>query len=125
MQKTQKILIAEDEAINKKLIEKILSKSGYEILTAKDGKEAIEIYLREDIDLIFMDIQMPVMNGLEAIREIRKLSVEKNKQVKIIVLTAYYYENPEQFCQDSQSDDLITKPIEPETLLKKVINLLE
>ena len=82
-QKTLTILVAEDNGSNFKLIESILGKD-YHLLHAWNGKEAIELYREYEPQLILMDINMPVMDGYEATREIRKFSL----QVPIIAVTA-------------------------------------
>ena len=83
-QKTLTILVAEDNGSNFKLIESILGKD-YHLLHAWNGKEAIELYREYEPQLILMDINMPVMDGYEATREIRKFSL----QVPIIAVTAF------------------------------------
>ncbi|MCM8800004.1 MAG: response regulator [Candidatus Omnitrophica bacterium] len=80
-----KILIADDEVDFRNLLKFWLESKGYSILDASNGQEAIEITRRDNPDMIFMDLRMPVMDGIEAIKEIRKF----NQEVPIIVISAY------------------------------------
>jgi two-component system, cell cycle response regulator DivK len=85
-ERTKKILIAEDNEINYQVIEERLNNESVEIIWAKNGREAIDLYLEnKDIDIILMDIQMPVMDGIEAAKEIKKI----NSGVPIIAISAY------------------------------------
>ena len=95
-QKTLTILVAEDNGSNFKLIESILGKD-YHLLHAWNGNEAIELYREYEPQLILMDINMPVMDGYEATREIRKFSL----QVPIIAVTAFAYASDEQKAMDN------------------------
>ncbi len=101
------ILIAEDELLNYKLLESLLKKTGAEILWAKNGLEAVNIVSTNQIDLIFMDIKMPGMNGYEATKAIKKL----NPKIPIIAQTAFAFSNERQYILQSGCDMYITKPI--------------
>lgn len=104
------ILIAEDNSVNmmlaKSIVERILPAS--KIVEAKTGKEAVEFYKTESPDLIFMDIQMPEMNGYEATRSIRKL--ETDKHVPIVAVTAGIVAGERERCIEAGMDDYISKP---------------
>lgn len=115
------ILIAEDEEFNYLLLKYILEKNGYKTIRASNGIEALEIY-RSDLhlDLIVMDVKMPVMSGLEATIEIRK----KDKQIPIIALTAYALPGDREMCMEAGSSDYISKPIEKGDFLARVKELI-
>ena len=115
------ILIAEDEEFNYLLLKYILEKNGYKTIRASNGVEALEIY-RSDLhlDLIVMDVKMPVMSGLEATIEIRK----KDKKIPIIALTAYALPGDREMCMDAGSSDYISKPIEKGDFLARVKELI-
>jgi len=102
------ILIAEDEILNYKLFESMLNKSGAKLLWAKNGLEAIKMTIDNRIDLIFMDIKMPEMDGYEATKQIKKL--EPN--IPIIAQTAFAFANERNFILKSGCDMYITKPID-------------
>lgn len=111
------VLVADDIDINYKLIEEILMPTRAKIIWAKDGKEAVDFCLNnDDIDLVLMDIKMPVMNGFEATQKIK----EHKKQVKIIGQTAYAHDNDRQKCLNAGFDNYIAKPIKIETLLSTI-----
>lgn len=103
-----KILIAEDDDISARLIEKEMKIFSREILEANNGVEAVDLcHKNPDIDLIMMDLKMPVMNGIEAIKEIRQF----DKKVIIIAQTAYALSGDRELAIDAGSDDYISKPI--------------
>ncbi|HAF30453.1 MAG TPA: hypothetical protein DCG75_15530 [Bacteroidales bacterium] len=111
------ILIAEDEESNFKFLEMVIRKTNAEILWAKTGKQALEICSGTyNIDLILMDIKMPEMDGLEAIRELRK---QKN-DTPIIVQSAYSMPEDRNLSFDSGANDFISKPIGTDKLLQLI-----
>ncbi|NVO11673.1 MAG: response regulator [Bacteroidales bacterium] len=101
------LLVAEDENSNFRLIEVLLKKTNVKILRAINGEEAIELVINNHINLILMDIKMPVMDGLNATREIKKL----NKDIPIIAQTAYAMESDENICLEAGCNGYISKPI--------------
>lgn len=108
-----KILIAEDDEISKKLLTFLLAPIATELLVAKNGEEAVEIYkTNPDIDIILMDIQMPVLDGFEATKQIRFL----NKEVKIIAQTAFALSGDEEKIKNAGCNTYIYKPIKKENL---------
>ena len=119
-QKTLTILVAEDNGSNFKLIESILGKD-YHLLHAWNGKEAIELYREYELQLILMDINMPVMDGYEATREIRKFSL----QVPIIAVTAFAYGSDEQKAMDNGFNAYMSKPINAGQLRTKITSILQ
>ena len=112
-----KILIAEDEDSNYRYIEKLLSKVGYNLLRAKNGYEAVEFARAyDDIDLILMDIKMPVKNGVEATREIRLFK----PNLPIIATTAFAIPGDREVFLKAGCDDYIPKPLKSEILIEMV-----
>ncbi|WP_441339189.1 response regulator [Pseudanabaena sp. Chao 1811] len=112
------ILIAEDNDINIMAISKYLKSKGYRILIAKDGKEAVDMVLSESPDLVLMDIQMPRMNGLEAIKQIRSQNFHN---LPIIAVTALNMSNDRQRCLEAGANEYIPKPIK----LKQLDNVIQ
>jgi CheY-like chemotaxis protein len=108
------ILVAEDVPTNYMLIEAILSKTRVKLIWAMDGQEAVDKCLGNDqIDLVLMDIQMPVMNGLEATRAIKKV---KN-HIPILAQTAFTYNYEEETIRAAGISKVLNKPISPEVLM--------
>jgi len=110
-------LVAEDNAINQKLIKSVLNGFGIEVTLANNGEEAVRERMQNEYDIIFMDIQMPVMGGIEATGEIIKLE-EKNRKhhVPIIALTANALEGDREKYINAGMDNYLSKPIELEKL---------
>ncbi|MPM62320.1 Aerobic respiration control sensor protein ArcB [bioreactor metagenome] len=111
-QNIKTILIAEDIETNYHLLKVILSKK-YNLLRAVNGSEAVNLFIEHKPDLILMDIKMPIMNGLDATREIRKIS----NDVVIIAQTANAFESDVELAKDAGCNDFITKPIRHKDLL--------
>lgn len=123
-QPCHRILIAEDQTDNLLLLKNILSPLGVDIRDACNGREAVDIFNQWHPDLIFMDIRMPVMDGLEAIRQIK--ATEKGKSTPIVALTAHALEEERKTILASGCDDFIRKPFhdtEIFDILKKHLGL--
>ena len=108
--KSPKILVVEDNIINLKVMVKMLEKRHIIADTASNGKEAINQCRMNHYDMIMMDVQMPVMNGLDATRDIRQL--EGYAVVTIIAMTAYTEQEIVDQCMEAGMNHYITKPIE-------------
>ncbi len=109
-----RILIAEDNPTNQKLAERVLNKLGYTPKLVNNGKEAVNAMDEKSYDIILMDVQMPVMDGLEATKEIR---LNKRAQPAIIAVTANAMQGDRELCIKAGMDDYISKPIKLETLI--------
>jgi len=108
-----KVLIAEDDGISEKLLSFLISPMCRELIIARNGEEAVELCkLNPDLDIVFMDIQMPIMNGFEATRQIRLF----NKEVKIIAQTAFALSGDEEKIKNAGCNSYINKPIKKENL---------
>lgn len=115
-----KILIAEDNPSNYMLFESILKKD-YHLVHAWDGMEAVRLFREHEPHLVLMDINMPELNGYEAVQEIRKIS----SSVPVIAVTAYAYASDEEKIMASGFDGFTPKPINANLLRNKIISLLE
>ena len=121
---SKRILIVDDIYTNRILLKELVRSSGHEVVMAENGKQAIEILERENIDLVFMDIEMPVMNGIETTNYIRSELAFPLNAIPIIALTAH---NPDLFFEDYVNvgfDELITKPYSVEKIRKKMNSLI-
>jgi two-component system sensor histidine kinase/response regulator len=107
----RKILLAEDNAVNRKLAVALLEKRGFTMVVTENGREAIEALERGPVDLVLMDVQMPVMDGLEAIRAIRTKEQSTGAHLPIIALTAHAMKGDRERCLAAGADDYVTKPI--------------
>lgn len=114
-----KVLLAEDDALNRKMAVLFLEKLGVSVSTANNGKEAVEKFKQADFDVIFMDCEMPVMDGYEASLEIKKLP--KGEKIPIIAVTANALEGDKKVCLECGMNDHVPKPFTL-TTLKKVLS---
>jgi PAS domain S-box-containing protein len=113
------ILVVEDDAINARLIAVLLKRLGYEPIFTTNGREALEVLEEKEVDLVLMDVQMPVLNGLEATQAIRRgRAGERNKGLHIIGLTALAMPLDHERCLESGMNDCITKPLKTSVLLR-------
>ncbi len=114
----RKILVAEDNEVNRLVVRRMLEKAGYDYIIVENGKDLVEVSKGTDqFDLILMDIQMPVMTGYEACREIRYYSkLHNTPHVPIIALTATALEGDREKCLAAGMDDYVSKPIRFEEL---------
>ncbi|HEV2314243.1 MAG TPA: PAS domain S-box protein [Candidatus Acidoferrales bacterium] len=111
-----RILLAEDNVVNRQLAARLLEKRGYTVVIAKNGIEALAAVEREQIDMVLMDVQMPEMDGLEAIRVIRSNEKISKRHLPIISLTAHVMKGDREKCIEAGADDYIPKPIQPANL---------
>ena len=118
--KDLKVLIVEDNAINKKITELTLKPLVHSIDSASNGKEALDKFGSASYDLILMDIQMPVMSGLLAAEKIRALEESTNSHIPIIAITANAMLGDKEKCISAGIDDYISKPFQPSTLIEKI-----
>jgi len=108
-----RILLVDDNAVNQKLALRLIEKEGYRADSASNGKEAIEALIKENYHLVLMDIQMPVMDGLEAARIIRNSTSEvRNHEVPIVAMTAHAMTGDKEKCVDAGMTDYLSKPIQ-------------
>lgn len=118
------ILLVEDNVLNQKFAVATLVKNGHQVVVAENGKIAYEKFLTGEFDLILMDVQMPVMDGVEATINIRKWEKEqKAKPVKIVAVTAYAMDRDRERCLSSGMDKFLAKPFKPEQLMRIIENL--
>lgn len=110
------ILVAEDHPINQEVALLLLRGLGFEAHVAENGQQAVEIVKRTSYSLIFMDCQMPEMDGFEATRSIRNLEKQSSKNVPIVAMTADAVEGSREQCLTAGMDDYISKPIDPDVL---------
>lgn len=111
-----RVLVAEDNPINRKVIVRMLELEGHKVSVAADGMEAVELATREPFDLVLMDVQMPTMSGLEAARLIRQGERATGVHTPIVALTASAMKGDRERCLEAGMDDYLSKPVRPDAL---------
>ena len=118
-----RILLAEDNPVNQKLATRIFEKMGHSVSVAEDGKKALEAMAKGIFDLVMMDVQMPVVDGLEATRMIRNLEKGTGTHVPIVAMTAHAMKGDREKCLESGMDGYVSKPINLRELYDAIENL--
>jgi len=112
------VLVVDDNEVNLLIALEMLADAGLEVQTAANGSQALERLQADDFDLVFMDMQMPVMDGLEATRHIR--ARPGRRRVPIVAMTANALSVDRELCLQAGMDDVVTKPIDPDLLIAAV-----
>ena len=110
------LLLAEDNAVNQKLAVKLLEKRGHRVTLAGNGKEALAALIRSDFDLVLMDVQMPVMDGLEATSQLRLQERSNGKHQPVVAMTALAMKGDRERCMAAGMDGYLSKPIRTQDL---------
>ncbi len=116
-----RVLVAEDNPVNQKLAQRLLERWGCHVTIAPNGQEAVDAWETARYDVIFMDVQMPVMDGYEATAEIRRRESERGRRTPIIAMTAHAMEGDDQRCRAAGMDDYIPKPVKPDQLHRLLV----
>ena len=116
------ILIAEDNDVNLKVLQHYLANFECRSLVAKNGKDAVKLFHRNDVDLVLMDIMMPVMDGLEAARKIRMLEKKRggDKRTPIVAITAHIKPADQHQCINAGMNDYLSKPLKKCDLTRRM-----
>jgi CheY-like chemotaxis protein len=109
--RTERVLVVEDNQVNARLAVRQLQRLGFTAETAGNGREALDAHTREPYDLIFMDVQMPVMDGYEASAEIRRHEIRSRRHVPIVAMTANALNEDRDACLAAGMDDYVSKPV--------------
>lgn len=117
----KRILVAEDNPVNQRLALRLLEKEGHHVVLAGNGLEALAEWRRQAFDLILMDVQMPVMDGYAATREIRRAESASQTHVPIVALTAHAMTADREQCLNAGMDDFLTKPFQKSALTELVV----
>ena len=117
-----KILLVEDNDLNRDMLSRRLIKRGFTVLSAVNGKEGIDKAINQKPDLILMDLSLPIINGWDATREIK--ANQKTTHIPIIALTAHAMAEDRKKALDAGCDEYDTKPIEFDGLLDKINKLI-
>lgn len=114
-----RILLAEDNLVNQKLAVIMLAKSGFKVDVVEDGQRAVDAVLNGDYHMVLMDVEMPVVNGLEATRLIRQQE-QPGRHTPIVAMTAYTMKGDQERCIEAGMDSYIPKPLNPKEVLRAV-----
>lgn len=121
-----RVLVVEDNQLNREIAGELLREQGIEVLTAVDGQQAVELFAASapgSIDAILMDIRMPVMDGLQATQTLRRLDRTDSRTVRIFAMTANAFEEDRRQALAAGMDDYLIKPVDSERLLKKLAEI--
>jgi two-component system, cell cycle response regulator DivK len=117
-----KILLVEDNEMNRDMLSRRLIRKGYEVVMALDGQQAIEMAVSESPDVILMDMSLPVIDGWEATRRVK--AEDRTRGIPVIALTAHAMAGDREKALEAGCDDYDTKPIDLPRLLEKITALL-
>jgi CheY-like chemotaxis protein len=118
-----RILLVEDNEMNRDMLSRRLQKKGYEVICASDGESAVEMTRAQKPDLVVMDLSLPILDGWEATRRIK--AAPETRAIPVLVLTAHAMEADRQRALDAGCDDYDTKPVEMARLVEKIARLLD
>ncbi len=118
----KRVLVVEDNENNMKLITFILEKAGYRTIKAENGQRGIELALKERPDFILLDIQLPDMDGVEVLKEIRKSGI--NGEIPIIAVTSYAMSGDRDRLLQAGCTGYIEKPIDPENIIAQIRSII-
>jgi CheY-like chemotaxis protein len=113
-----RLLVAEDNPVNQRLAVRMLEKRGHSVTVAGNGREALDALVKDTFDLVFMDVQMPGMDGFETTAEIRDKEKGTSRHQIVIALTAHAMKSDRERCLAGGMDDYLSKPIRPQELDK-------
>ncbi len=114
------ILLVEDSLVNQKLALGVLGQFGHRVTVANNGQEAVDLTARRDFDVVLMDVQMPILDGLAATRQIRMRELASGKHALIIAMTAHALTGDRERCLESGMNEYLSKPIRPRQLVEMI-----
>jgi PAS domain S-box-containing protein len=114
------VLLAEDNTVNQRLLSRILEKMGHSVVVASDGAAALRLVTHEQFDFVAMDMQMPVMDGLEATRQIRQQEQATSRHLPIIAITANAFEEDRRKCTEAGMDGYVVKPVSAQAIRDEI-----
>lgn len=122
----RRILVAEDDAVNALALQRFLEKLGHAVSVARNGREAVDMALADRPDLVLMDVGMPILDGVQAVREIREKTAQAGlPPIAVIALTAHAMAGDRESLLDAGMDDYVSKPVAGEELLEAMVRVLD
>ena len=125
MSYTKRVLIAEDSSVIQNLARKILEFQNYEITAVKNGEQVLQLLEKENFDIILLDINMPIMDGMECARQIRELKDSKKSETPIVAITGNAKNYTDEDFKEAGFNDALMKPLNFDRLVEVVANLTE
>ena len=110
------LLVADDNSVNQRLAQRLLERAGCNVVAVEDGLAVVAAFTASNFDMIFMDVQMPELDGFEATQRIRELEKESSKHTPIVAMTAHAMKGDRERCLEAGMDDYISKPLRGERL---------
>ena len=125
--KKNKVLVVDDNLLNRKLASAVLKSCNLDFKTAENGKIAFEEYLTGEYNIILMDIQMPIMNGIECSKQIRKHEITQkiSTPIPIIAVTTFSMSSDKRNCFDAGINDILAKPYKTTALLQMISKFIK
>ena len=120
-----RVLLAEDNLVNQKLASRLLEKHGHNVVTAANGRQALERIEAENFDIVLMDVQMPEIDGFEATATVRKMEEATGAHLPIVAMTAHAMQGDNQRCMAAGMDGYLAKPLDVKKLLEVVQAVLD
>ncbi len=115
-----RVLLVEDNVINQRVAMRVLERAGYRVECAGNGREGVEKWQADSFDVVLMDVQMPEMDGFEAVRLLRRLEQDTGRHTPVIAMTAHAMVGDREACLRAGMDDYIQKPFDPPELVEKI-----
>jgi len=119
-----RVLVAEDNVVNQRLISRLLEKMGHHVTIVADGKMALRLSGQQEFDLVAMDMHMPIMDGVEATEEIRARERQSGRHLPIVAMTASAFEDDRQRCQQAGMDGYVAKPVTAKTIEMEIARVM-
>ena len=114
--RSHRVLVVDDNPLNLRVARGLLEKRGHVVSASPDARAALEVMMREQFDVVLMDVQMPGMNGFEATAEIRRREAGLQRQTTIVAMTAHAMVGDRERCLEAGMDDYLSKPIDSRAL---------
>jgi signal transduction histidine kinase/CheY-like chemotaxis protein/HPt (histidine-containing phosphotransfer) domain-containing protein len=119
-----RVLLAEDNAVNQRLIIKLMEKKGHTLVVANNGLEALAAWEHEKFDVVLMDVQMPEMSGFEAVGRIREREKSTGEHIPVVAMTAHALKGDRERCLEAGMDAYVSKPIQSRLLFEAIENVV-
>jgi len=119
-----RVLVADDNLVNQRLISRLLEKMGHQVVVASDGMAVLRILQEGEVDLIAMDMQMPVLDGVETTQKIRSMEKDAGGHVPIVAMTANAFEEDRRKCFDAGMDGFVVKPVSAQSIREEMERVL-